>query len=238
MASPKHPVSYNDYHLPDIKFRHHPEDAPVATPVIQLLLDRPQHKNSFTDVMCDSLTTAFKLLSSDPRVRCIVLSGTDPTNRFFCAGMDLGAAAQATSAAGAGGAAAATTTTTTPPPPVSPAELARQREAHRDGGAKLSLAIYACTKPVVVALNGHGVGVGVTMSLPCNIRIASSEGKYGFVFARRGINSKCLCFSRDSIVLLSSPPCPLRPANSSSWGTEGRGLLLLAVAFPLGALFL
>jgi enoyl-CoA hydratase/carnithine racemase len=181
MTPPKLPASYNDFHLPEIKLLHHPEDYPVVTPVIQVLMDRPAQKNSFTDVMGESLTQAFRLLSADPRVRCLVLSSTDATNKFFCAGMDLGDAARHSG---------------TPPTAakkeeavIGPRELARQREAHRDGGAQLSLAVYACTKPIVAALNGHGVGVGMTMTLPCNIRIASSEGKYGFVFARRGINS-------------------------------------------------
>lgn len=178
MTSPEHPLSYNDYPLPQIKLEHHPAASPVPTPVIKVLLDRPDRNNAFTDTMVTSLVAAFNLLSTDPRVKAIVFSSTDPRNRFFCAGMDLG---DASTASGVDPNAKAT---------VSPEELNGQREAHRDGGAQVSLAIYNCNKPVVAALNGHAVGVGITMTLPCNLRVASKDAKVGFVFARRGINSK------------------------------------------------
>lgn len=59
--------------------------------------------------------------------------------------------------------------------------------SHRDGGGRVTLAIYKCTKPVIAAINGSAVGVGITMTLPMNIRIVSEKAKVGFVFARRGI---------------------------------------------------
>ena len=58
---------------------------------------------------------------------------------------------------------------------------------HRDGGGRVALAIHRCTKPVIAAINGSAVGVGITMTLPMNIRIVSEKAKIGFVFARRGI---------------------------------------------------
>jgi enoyl-CoA hydratase/carnithine racemase len=180
MTSPEHPLSYNDYFLPQLKLEHHPVSSPVVTPVVKVLLNRADRNNAFTDTMVTSLVTAFGVLSTDPRVKVVVFSSADPRNRFFCAGMDLD---DASGASGGGGADQAAENP-------GPAELARRREAHRDGGAQVSLAISACSKPVVAALNGHAVGVGITMTLPCNLRIVSRDAKVGFVFARRGINSK------------------------------------------------
>lgn len=177
MTSPSHPVSYNDYALPQIKLSHHPASSPVPTPIILVILNRPEANNAFTDTMVSSLVTAFNLLSNDPRVKAIVFTGSDAQNRVFCPGMDLDSAS----------AAAAATEPASTRPPTTAAELQRQREAHRDGGAQVSLAIYHCHKPVIAALNGHAVGVGITMTLPCNLRVASAAAKVGFVFARRGI---------------------------------------------------
>jgi enoyl-CoA hydratase/carnithine racemase len=194
MTSPEHPISYTDYHLPQIKLAHHPASSPVATPIVLVILDRPAAKNAFTDTMVTSLVTAFGLLSSDPRVKAIVFTGGDERNRIFCPGMDLDQASASTAPAGSAApdhqerVAGAVTGTTPDGKPPSPAELARQRLAHRDGGAQVSLAIFNCAKPVVAAINGHAVGVGITMTLPCNARVVSRESKVGFVFARRGIN--------------------------------------------------
>ncbi|KAK6204135.1 white collar 2 type of transcription factor [Pestalotiopsis sp. IQ-011] len=175
MTSPEHPLSYNDYALPQLRLEHHPASSPVPTPVVKVLLDRPGRNNAFTDTMVTSLVAAFSLLSTDPRVRVVVFSGTDPRNKFFCAGMDLDGASDATAAGKEEKA-------------PGEEELARRREAHRDGGAQVSIAIANCAKPVVAALNGHAVGVGITMTLPCNVRVVSRDAKVGFVFARRGIN--------------------------------------------------
>ncbi|KAK8074804.1 ClpP/crotonase-like domain-containing protein [Apiospora hydei] len=161
---------------PQIRLSHHPASAPVPTPVILVILNRPEANNAFTDTMVTSLVTAFDLLSTDPRVKAIVFTGGDPQNRIFCPGMDLDGASKSTSS---------------PSPsssPLGPEDLARQREAHRDGGAQVSLAIHRCQKPVVAALNGHAVGVGITMTLACAARVTHAGAKIGFVFARRGIN--------------------------------------------------
>jgi enoyl-CoA hydratase/carnithine racemase len=107
--------------------------------------------------MVDELVSAFDTLSSDPRVRAIVVTGS---GRMFCAGADL-----------EGGLKTAGDT----------------MRNHRDGGGKVALAIQNCNKPVIAAINGSAVGVGITMTLPMNIRIVSSAAKIGFVFARRGI---------------------------------------------------
>ncbi|KXJ86225.1 enoyl-CoA hydratase/isomerase [Microdochium bolleyi] len=179
--------SYEALSIPEISFKHVPAGAPQATRTIILRLDRPSANNAFTDTIVGSLVDAFNLLSTDPRVRAVVFTSADPRNRIFCPGMDLnGATATQDSGLTAGGRAHAPETKA--PDPESPEEVAAARAAHRDGGAQVSLAIYNCKKPVVCAINGHAVGVGITMTLPCNIRIASDQAKVGFVFARRAFN--------------------------------------------------
>ncbi|KAI0187106.1 enoyl-CoA hydratase [Xylaria flabelliformis] len=174
MAQPQHPESYATYTaLPEISFQHVPATSPTATRVILLRLDRPKANNAFTDTMVTSLVSAFDILSADARVKAIVFTGADPRNRVFCPGMDLDAAS-----ASAKGAAK------------NASEIAASRAAYRDGGAQVSLAIYRCAKPVIAALNGHAVGVGITMTLPANLRIVSEAAKVGFVFSRRGINNE------------------------------------------------
>lgn len=165
------PDSYTTLSLPTLKISHHPPSAPTATPIIIITLHRPQARNAFNTTMMLSLERAFALLSTDPRVRCIVLTGSDPTNRIFCAGMDLAPAALAPSSADAEVSRLATSTPTT----------------HRDGGGRVSLAIFRCPKPVIAALNGSAVGVGATMTLPCAIRVTHRAARVGFVFARRGL---------------------------------------------------
>ncbi|KAI1132706.1 enoyl-CoA hydratase/isomerase [Nemania abortiva] len=189
MPQPQHPESYTTYTaLPEISFQHVPATSPTVTSVIVLRLDRPKANNAFTDTMMLSLVSAFDLLSADPRVKAIVFTGADPRNRVFCPGMDLDQASSSASGAdqgalslgsgsGKGGAA-------------DEAEIAAARDSYRDGGAQVSLAIYRCAKPVIAALNGHAVGVGITMTLPANLRVVSEAAKVGFVFGRRGISTE------------------------------------------------
>ncbi|ROT39547.1 enoyl-CoA hydratase [Sodiomyces alkalinus F11] len=161
------PESYNTYQLPEIKLSHHPASSPHVTPVILVILNRPEARNAFTEPMTDSLETAFTVLGADPRVKAIVLTGCDPTNRTFCVGMDLALASTGRSYH---------------------FDKPLRREAYRDGGGRVSLAIHRCPKPVVAAINGSAVGVGITMTLPATIRVASNRAKIGFVFGRRGLN--------------------------------------------------
>lgn len=156
--APNLPSSYNSFALPTLQFSHHPASAAAVTPVIIVKLHRPAAHNGFTQEMARSLIAAFSLLSSDPRVRAIVLTSSDPRNKLFCAGMDFNAGGEQSASA----------------------------DVHRDEGGQVSLAMYNCTKPVVVALNGSAVGVGITMTLAANIRVASKDAKVGFVFGRRG----------------------------------------------------
>lgn len=87
MASP--PDSYQTLSLPAVRLSHHPPSSKSVTPVVMVILNRPEHKNAFNTDMIDSLEKAFGMLSSDPRVKCIVFTGSDPQNKIFCAGMDL-----------------------------------------------------------------------------------------------------------------------------------------------------
>ncbi|KAI3319625.1 enoyl-CoA hydratase/isomerase [Xylariaceae sp. AK1471] len=188
------PESYEKYTLlPEISFQHVPASSPTATRVIILRLDRPAANNAFTNTMVTSLVSAFDLLSTDDRVKAIVFTGSDPRNRVFCPGMDLDRASSSAGGSGAGigelslgsghGGAAGDDA-------AAAAVVAAARDSYRDGGAQVALSIYRCAKPVIAALNGHAVGVGITMTLPANMRIASSSAKVGFVFSRRGISTE------------------------------------------------
>ena len=166
------PESYNTFSLPDLKFSHHPASSPTVTPVILVILNRPAAKNAFTSAMEQSLVTAFNMLSADSRVRAVVLTGSDPANKTFCAGMDLTSASSKASS---------------PLPDLPGTAEGATRDSYRDGGGRVALAIFNCQKPVVAAMNGNAVGVGATMTLPADIRVISSAARVGFVFARRGI---------------------------------------------------
>lgn len=157
MATPSLPTSYASLSLPDILLSHIPASSPVPTPLILITLHRLAARNAFTDAMVSSLVTAFDLLSLDPRVRCIVVTGH---GSIFCAGADLSSGLSYTQ---------------------------DTLQGHRDGGGMVTMAIHRCSKPVIAAINGSAVGVGITMTLPMSIRIVSEKAKIGFVFARRGI---------------------------------------------------
>jgi enoyl-CoA hydratase/carnithine racemase len=151
------PTSYSSLPFQHIRLSHVPVLSPTPTPIILITLYRPQAKNAFTDLMAQELVRAFCMISSDPRVKVAVITGD---GSVFCAGADLQAGLSYTH---------------------------ETLETHRDGGGQVALAIHNCNKPVIAAINGHAVGVGITLTLPCSIRIVSNKAKVGFVFARRGI---------------------------------------------------
>jgi enoyl-CoA hydratase/carnithine racemase len=126
--------------------------------VLTLTLSRPDRLNAFTDRMADELIDALDRSDADDEVRVVVLTGA---GRGFCAGADLQAGTSRFAYA--------------------------DGEAHRDTGGRVALRFFESLKPVIVAVNGPAVGVGVTMTLPADIRLASSAARFGFVFARRGI---------------------------------------------------
>jgi enoyl-CoA hydratase/carnithine racemase len=130
--------------------------------ILTLTLARPDKLNAFTPRMMRELIDAFDRADADDSVRAVIVTGA---GRAFCAGADL--------SAGSG-----TFDHTNAP------ETLRQ---HRDGGGLVVLRIYELKKPVIAAINGPAVGVGITMTLPMDVRIASTTARMGFVFARRGI---------------------------------------------------
>ena len=133
-------------------------------PVLTITLNRPQALNAMTATMRRELCRALDLADADDEVRAVVFTGA---GRGYCAGFDLSA-----------GAAAFDRSTQAPPP---------DDEAGRDGGGLLALRLFASTKPLIAAVNGAAVGIGASMLLPMDIRIASRDARIGFVFTRRGI---------------------------------------------------
>jgi enoyl-CoA hydratase/carnithine racemase len=129
--------------------------------VLTVTLNRPDRLNAFTTQMMDELLRLFDAVDADDEVRVVVVTGA---GRGFCAGADLGGGGGTFDAGGA-------------PPEGVP----------RDGGGRVTLRIFECRKPVIAAINGPAVGVGATMTLPMDVRIASEEARFGFVFCRRGI---------------------------------------------------
>lgn len=136
----------------------------VADRVATITLDRPDRLNAFTRTMMAELIDAFDRVDADDDVRAVVVTGE---GRGFCAGAELGDAGGDTFDAGARG--------------------RDPEKVNRDGGGQVTLRIFECTKPVIAAINGPAVGVGITMTLPMDVRFAEESAKIGFVFARRGI---------------------------------------------------
>jgi enoyl-CoA hydratase/carnithine racemase len=132
--------------------------------VMTVTLNRPERLNAFNLQMMQDWFTVLDDADDDDAVRALIVTGA---GRGFCAGADLGAGG-ATFDPSHGG------------------EHERER-AHRDGGGRVTLRIYRCLKPVIAAVNGPAVGVGVTSILPMDIRLASETARFGFVFSRRGI---------------------------------------------------
>jgi enoyl-CoA hydratase/carnithine racemase len=131
----------------------------VADGLLTITLNRPEKLNAFTTRMMHELIDAFERADADDAVRAIIVTGA---GRAFCAGADLSSGGGTFHA---------------------PEAL----EEHRDGGGLVTLRIYESKKPVIAAINGPAVGVGITMTLPMDVRIASTTARIGFVFARRGI---------------------------------------------------
>src|SRR5689334_10717067 len=128
---------------------------------------RPEKMNTFNAVMMDELIALFDQTDSDDTVRSVIITGS---GKAFCAGADLGSGGST----------------------FDPARRDMSRELvvngiRRDGGGRVSLRIFRSLKPVIAAVNGAAVGVGATMQLPMDFRLASTEARYGFVFNRRGI---------------------------------------------------
>ena len=139
----------------------------VADGIATITLHRPAKMNAFTRTMMDELIAAFDLSDADDAVRAVIVTGHG--DRAFCAGADL--------TPDSGGQIFSS--------PGSEADLSSDEV--RDGGGRLTLRIFDSQKPVIAACNGAAVGVGATMQLAMDIRLAADTARYGFVFARRGI---------------------------------------------------
>jgi enoyl-CoA hydratase/carnithine racemase len=130
--------------------------------VMTITLNRPDRLNAWTPTMQRELIAAFDEADGNDGVRVVIVTGA---GRGFCAGADLAA----------GGAT------------FDRRDRGSSDSVPRDGGGQFTLRVFDCTKPVIAAINGPAVGVGVTMTLPMDIRLAADDARLGFVFARRGI---------------------------------------------------
>jgi enoyl-CoA hydratase/carnithine racemase len=139
----------------------------VEDGILTLTLDRPDVLNAFTPRMQQELIDACDRIDADDAVRAVVVTGR---GRGFCAGADLSAGGSTFDAEARGG--AIRDDRGLPP---------------RDGGGLVTLRLFNLTKPVIAAINGPAVGVGVTMTLPMDVRLASETARFGFVFTRRGL---------------------------------------------------
>jgi enoyl-CoA hydratase/carnithine racemase len=136
----------------------------VEDHVATITLHRPERLNAFTGTMMREMIDAFDRVDGDDDVRAVVVTGS---GRGFCAGADLAAGGDTFASGGS--------------------DVRDRGGVVRDGGGMLTLRIFDSTKPVIGAINGPAVGVGVTMTLPMDVRLASDEARFGFVFSRRGI---------------------------------------------------
>tara|TARA_R100001369_G_scaffold55229_2_gene82084 strand:- start:893 stop:1744 length:852 start_codon:yes stop_codon:yes gene_type:complete len=158
--------------------------------VMTLTLDRPEKLNAFTIEMMQELIDAFDVADADDAVRAVVVTGA---GRAFCAGADISGGTKGF------------------------VDVERRKVGDgivRDGGGLLTLRIFDSLKPVIAAVNGAAVGVGATMQLPMDMRLASEDAKFGFVFGRRGIVPEaCSSWFLPRVVGIS---------KAMEWSTTGR----------------
>ena len=136
----------------------------VSDSIATVTLARPEKMNAFTGVMMRELLDVFDVIDADDAVRAVIVTGD---GKAFCAGADLSSGAKTFD----DGDWSSTS----------------DDSVRRDGGGQVTLRIFACKKPVIAAINGAAVGIGATMTLPMDVRLASSAARIGFVFTRRGI---------------------------------------------------
>jgi len=141
----------------------------VEDGIATITLNRPDKLNAFTARMMKEMIEVFDITDADDAVRAVIVTGA---GRAFCAGADL-----------SGGGSTFDRTN----PQALEREEGKVGDVYRDGGGRVTLRMYESLKPIIAAVNGPAVGVGVTMQLPMDIRLASTDAKFGFVFARRGI---------------------------------------------------
>jgi len=132
----------------------------VEDHILTITLNRPEKLNAFTETMMKEMIDAFDRADADDDVKAIIITGA---GRGFCAGADLAGGGDTFNADAAGSG------------------------LQPDGGGLLTLRIFECLKPVIAACNGPAVGIGATMQCAMDVRLASTEARYGFVFSKRGI---------------------------------------------------
>ena len=137
----------------------------IENGVAIVTLNRPEKMNAFTHIMRREMITILEDVDRNDAVRVVVVTGA---GNAFCAGSDLSSGGKTFDRRMSGG------------PKIRISE-------HRDGGGQISLAVFNCRKPVIAAINGHAVGIGITMTLPMDMRIVAENAKLGFVFTRRGV---------------------------------------------------
>ena len=129
--------------------------------IFTITLNRPERMNAFTYKMHEELIAAFDDADADDEVRAVIMTGE---GKAYCAGADLEGGGKIFDSSGR-----------------------ETIQEHRDSGGLVTLRIFECKKLVIAAINGAAVGVGITMCLPADIRLASDKAKFGFVFCRRGL---------------------------------------------------
>ncbi|KZL83299.1 enoyl- hydratase isomerase family protein [Colletotrichum incanum] len=139
------------------KWRNIRVQGPDAFGVAVVFLDRAKEWNALTVPMLEDMIKIFDLMDQDYRIKSIVVTGDGP---IFCSGVDL--------KQGFG-------------------EIGKTPGTHRDAGGQLALAVHRCRKPMIAAINGPAIGVGITMTLPMTIRVTSKSAKIAFAFVRLGI---------------------------------------------------
>lgn len=142
----------------------HDIDYGVADGIATITLNRPDKMNAFTGRMMHEIIAALDLTDADDNVKVVIFTGA---GRAYCAGADLSSGGETFAKGGS--------------------DVQTKQGVPRDGGGLVALRIFESLKPVIGVINGAAVGVGVTMTLPMDIRIASEDAKFGFVFAKRGI---------------------------------------------------
>jgi enoyl-CoA hydratase/carnithine racemase len=134
----------------------------LADHVLTITMNRPERLNAWTQTMFAELMQAFDRADADDEVRAVIVTGA---GRAFCAGADLERGGET----------------------FAKREHEDPDSIPRDNGGRLTLRIFDLTKPVIAAINGPAVGIGATMTLPMDVRLAADDARIGFVFARRGI---------------------------------------------------
>jgi len=146
----------------------------VADKILTITLNRPEKLNAFTGTMMEELIDAFDRADKDDGIRAIIVTGS---GRAFCAGADLSSGADTFDRDAKRG----------PVKRHADGRVDYSDPQVRDGGGQVTLRIFKSLKPVIAAVNGPAVGIGVTMQLAMDIRIASETARFGFVFSQRGI---------------------------------------------------